>query len=103
MRAVQKSRPMAIFFLIVWGSGLSIVVAGLMAPHWVPQPRPSITDSEWVGRTVGEQGAWSAVHVVYEGCPCSLRVLDHLRERGPISGVRERIVWVKTSGYPRWN
>ena len=86
--------------LIVWGAGLSVLCARMMARHWVPLPRPDVSDPAWVGRGAGsppetQSGAWLAVHVVSEGCPCSRRLLDHLRSRGPVAGVRERVVRVR--------
>lgn len=85
--------------LIVWGAGLSVLCARLMARHWVPLPRPDVSDPAWVGRgsasAAATEPAWLAVHVVSEGCPCSRRLLDHLRSRGPVAGVRERVVRVR--------
>lgn len=69
--------------LAIWVPCLFVVLASLMTDHWATLPRPSTTDTtlqEALGRlrTPTDPGRWTAYHVLYDGCRCSRRVLDHL-------------------------
>ncbi|QJW96669.1 hypothetical protein [Frigoriglobus tundricola] len=95
----HASRTLSRTVLVAWAAGMSLVTAGLMTRHWVPLAQPSAADPDWRARfgprVAGpNRGTWTAVHVLAEGCPCSDRILTHLRARGPHPGVRERLVRV---------
>lgn len=95
----RASRTLSRTVLIAWAAVMSLVTAGLMTRHLVPLAQPSAADPDWQARfgprlAGPDRGTWTAVHILADGCPCSDRILTHLRARGPYPGVRERIVRV---------
>jgi hypothetical protein len=86
----------------IWAPLLLCVVASLMVSHWATLPKPARADRVVASalaqlRQTGDSGKWQAVHVLYSECRCSRRILRHLFERGPVSGVAETIVLVGSS------
>lgn len=80
-----------------WAVGMSLMVASLMASHWVVLPRPSegtvlSAGSELNLRAINQP--WMALHILYGDCPCSRRVLKELLRRTPLPEVTERIVFI---------
>lgn len=85
--------------LLLWLAGTLVLSAYLLAPHLLTLPKPPAHDPRLRGavaamRAPDEAGRWQAVHILYEGCKCSQRVLDHLIERGPAGGYAEAIAIV---------
>lgn len=92
-------------FLTWLCAGLAIT-SSLMIGHVVPLPAPARGDviaaaanatanadpDQSLEHTPG--AAVLALHFLYGDCPCSRNVLDHVLERDPIDGIRERIVFV---------
>jgi hypothetical protein len=87
------------FALGLWGVGILVVGASLMAGHLVSLPVPKVTDSRLrssLGPGPGViQGRWSAHHVLYQSCGCSQRVLAHLLERRARPDLVETVVYVR--------
>ncbi len=85
--------------LVLW-AGMSIVVQStLMASHWYTLPSPERSDPKLEAALValvpdaaGE--SWTAVHVLYSGCRCSARVLDHLFESARPHGLDDVLLLV---------
>jgi hypothetical protein len=88
--------------LAVWGAGILVVGASLMAGHLISLPVPRATDSRLHASLAAgpgvTQGRWSAHHVLYQSCGCSQRVLAHLLERQARPDLTETIVYVRDPG-----
>ncbi len=74
------------------------IVAYLMISHWAVLPHPRVGDAQFSERLqaaeLGRTPNWSAVHFLYDDCPCSRRVLQHVIDSQPIPGVTERVVLI---------
>ena len=70
----------------------------LLGRHVVALPKPD--RGSIAGRALAhlrrpaDRGHWLAVHVLYAGCRCSARVVDHLLQAQAIPDVREIVLWV---------
>jgi len=90
----------------VWGVGILVVGASLMAGHLVSLPVPRATDSRLRASLAAGPGValgevrWSAHHVLYQGCGCSQRVLSHLLERRARTDLVETVVYVRDPATP---
>lgn len=86
-------------FLGVWGAGILVVGASLMAGHVVSLPVPRATDSRLRASLAAGpgvvKGRWSAHHVLYQSCGCSQRVLSHLLKRRARPDLVETVVYVR--------
>jgi len=91
-------------FLGLWGVGILVVGASLMAGHLVSLPVPRATDSRLRASLAAGpgviQGRWSAHHVLYQSCGCSQRVLAHLLERRARPDLVETVVYVRDPASP---
>jgi len=92
-------RAFGVALLLVWAVAVLVVGAALMAPHVVALPVPTPDDSRLAfamrslpGATAGR---WSALHVLYEGCGCSARVLAHLMARRARADLNEQVLFVR--------
>ncbi len=103
MTAKQPGQLVARLVLPVWALLLMVVIASLMANHWVSLPHPAlgatVTVTDLSNPSSGsvtslDDSRWFALHVLFAECPCSRRVLKHVVSREPLSGVRERIVFI---------
>ena len=85
-------------FFPVWGFGLLIICASLMAGHWVTLPHPE--RGEVMAANVGfprfpvDHEQVYAFHFLYGDCSCSRRVLKHVLARSPVPNAKERIVLI---------
>jgi hypothetical protein len=81
-----------------WAAALLFVGAVLLGRHVVALPKPErnpITTRAFAAlREPGDHGRWLAVHVLYAGCKCSARIVDHLAQAEPNPSVREVVLWV---------
>ncbi len=103
--------------LAIWMPAVALGVGSLMVGHWAPLPQPeaeaggplaqslreltSVTPaSERPATQVEEREHWSVVHVLYEGCGCSRRVVDYLLspERSASSVERDLDEWILLVG-----
>ena len=62
---------------------LLVILSSLMVGHWYTLPKPQRDSQQLVSslatlRKADESRSWMAVHVLYSGCGCSKRVLEHL-------------------------
>lgn len=91
--------------LLVWVAAMLVGGALLVLKHKMPLPEaeaPLSAVAASIGRTRvgGENGRWLAIHVLYEKCGCSARVLEALLKHAPDKEVSERIVFVTDEGAP---
>lgn len=86
--------------LMVWAAVCVVVGTYLLASHLLTLPAPAPTDPVLHRAIAARRGAhqlhqWLVLHVMFDECACSQRVLDHLladsRQR---PGVPERVVLV---------
>jgi hypothetical protein len=81
------------WFILMLGVG-----AALLAKHIVAFRTPAPTAA--MGATLGtlrrapDQGKWFALHVLYAGCRCSERVVDHLTSTKRPTDWAEAVLWV---------
>ena len=75
-----------------------LVGAVLLGRHVVALPKPPadpITTRAFAAlRQPGDRASWLAVHVLYAGCRCSARVVDHLAQSSRTESVHEVVLWV---------
>ena len=82
-RAVNLARA----FLALWAGVASVVIASLMAEHWVALPRPAVDDARTQAGLAnlrageGSTARWTLHHVLYADCPCSRDVLEQVLRR----------------------
>jgi hypothetical protein len=96
-RGVRASRV----WLGLWAAVVLLGSSSLMASHLAALPTPKAVDPHVVGEVARDpdaRGRWTTLHILAAGCGCSRYVLEHLARRGPRQGVRERILWVASSG-----
>ncbi len=91
-------RALGVAMLSIWAVAVLVVGAALMAPHVVALPVPApdarlaLAMRSLPGATAGR---WSALHVLYEGCGCSARVLAHLMARRARTDLNEQVLFVR--------
>lgn len=81
----------------VWATVSVGLVGMLMAGHLIALPHPEPTDpavAAALGRVERTRGQWLAVHVLYEACGCSKRVLHRILDGAPRTDADELIVLV---------
>ena len=85
--------------LAVWAVAVLVGGAALMAPHVIalPVPAPSNQRLALAMRSLAgaAPGRLTALHVLYQGCGCSARVLDHLLRRHARADLNEEVVFVR--------
>ncbi|HSR98159.1 MAG TPA: hypothetical protein VLM79_13965 [Kofleriaceae bacterium] len=99
---VQRSqlRKMLIYGgILVWAAVCVVVGTYLLAGHLLTMPAPAPTDPVLhrgiaARRGVHQLDRWLVLHVVYDECVCSQRVLEHLLADRRPPGLAERIVLV---------
>jgi hypothetical protein len=80
--------------------GLATVVAGgqLMAPHLLAFRTPTGDEARDAAlatlRPEGAGAGWTAFHVLYASCGCSVRVLEHLADSERPANLQEVVLWV---------
>ena len=97
MKPIRPSRAQALGRLAVylWVPGSIVVVALLMTSHLLALPTPAARAVEVaLARLDARETGWRAFHVLYTGCPCSLRVAESLVLRGARIDFRERVLLV---------
>ena len=100
--AGQARRPLAplarkvfwLWALVTFVAGGSLALAHTFAMPDEAIARPALATAVAASRRAEEQGRWLALHVLYSRCRCSAQTLAHLRARGVLQGVRERVVLV---------
>lgn len=82
----------------LWLVVMLVAGSSLMSSHLLTLPLPD--DRDAVAAAIGasrsdvDRDRWLAVHILYEACGCSARVLDELQDRHPSDDAVERIVLV---------
>jgi hypothetical protein len=97
----MRSRPTPAWAWTVLGTWAALVLlvgSLLLGRHLIALPRPqlgSVTARAWSGlRGPADRGRWLAIHVLYGGCPCSARIVDHLLQAPRLPTVGEVVLWV---------
>jgi hypothetical protein len=85
--------------LMVWGAACLALGSYLLASHLLTLPAPAPADPVLhqeiaAHRHAHQRDLWLVLHVVYDECGCSQRVLDHLLADSRPAGVAERVVLV---------
>jgi hypothetical protein len=85
--------------LLVWAAVCVLLGTYLLASHLLTLPAPAPTDPVLHRGIAARRGAhqldrWLVLHIVFDECACSQRVLDHLLGNRRPPGVAERIVLV---------
>jgi hypothetical protein len=91
--------------LSVWAATVLVGGALLVLKHQAPLPETEVSAravEAAIGgtRATSEDGRWLVVHVLYEKCGCSSRVLEALLQHRPGDLAAERIVFVTDDGAP---
>lgn len=98
LRFVKKMFP---YWAPVWTVGLIVVAATLGASHLYAQPRPRTNDPSVAASMAllrGHDDGILVVHVLYSECRCSVNIVEHLLDRGPLASAAERILLVGSGG-----
>jgi hypothetical protein len=85
--------------LAVWVAACVMLGAYLLASHLLTLPTPVPADPVLhraiaAHRHAGQRDRWLVLHVVFDDCTCSQRVLAHLLSTSRPAGVTERVVYV---------
>jgi len=85
--------------LLLWAAACVVVGTYLLASHLLTLPAPAPTDPVLHREIATHRGThqldrWLVLHVVYDECVCSQRVLDHLLADSRPPGISERVVLV---------
>jgi hypothetical protein len=85
--------------LLVWAAVCVLLGTYLLASHLLTLPAPAPTDPVLhrgiaARRGIHQLDRWLVLHVVFDQCGCSQRVLDHLLGNRRPSGIAERVVLV---------
>jgi hypothetical protein len=85
--------------LAVWVAACVVVGAYLLASHLLTLPTPATGDPELhraiaAHRHADQRDRWLVLHVVFDDCKCSQRVLAHLLATPRPAGVVERVVYI---------
>jgi len=85
--------------LAAWVVACVVVGAYLLASHLLTLPTPAAADPVLhraiaARRHADQRDRWLVLHVVFDDCKCSQRVLAHLLSTSRPGGVAERIVYV---------
>lgn len=101
-RARVRGLRLGTAVLGAWAAAILIVGAFLMAGHLVSLPAPAMAGERLTTAVAGKaalaKGRWSALHILYDGCGCSSRVLAHLLARGPRSDLQETVIYAGEPG-----
>jgi hypothetical protein len=95
-----KVRRAAWIGLILWGAGVTMVGADLLASHLITLPAPQTTDLRLRATFEGFRApegapAWRAIHALSGHCRCSSLVAEHLLARGAGPFAAERVLLVE--------
>jgi hypothetical protein len=83
--------------LTLWAVALVLLGGFLMAPHVVGLPAPDVGNRGLAALLAAHPSPrqnWRALHVLYQACGCSARVVQHLLERGARVDVAETVIYV---------
>lgn len=82
--------------LAIWGASSLVLCSFLLSRHLLPLPHPPAASPllRAALRRDTDGGRWAVVHILSPACGCSRRVIESLLGRGPLPGVRERVVLV---------
>jgi hypothetical protein len=88
---------------VAWAVVCVVIGAYLLASHLLTLPTPVISDPGLhqaisAQRHPAQRDRWLVLHVVFEDCKCSQRVLEHLLSTSRPTGIAERIVFVTEHG-----
>ncbi len=88
--------------LALWALGCVVVGAYMLAAHLLTLPAPAPADPAFRAAIASQrrpdQRGWFVLHVLYQDCKCSRRVLDHLLATPRPAAVTERVVLITRDG-----
>jgi hypothetical protein len=95
----RSRRILIIGLLLGWVGACVLLGATLLASHLVTLPAPAAADPVLqraiaAHRRSDQRNQWMALHILYDQCGCSRRVLDHLLSRPRPANLVERVVVV---------
>ena len=98
----RLARLAARFTIAFWVPIVLVIGAYLLGGHLLTLPAPTRENPQLTHAIAAIQIAdgrdrWVVLHVLYEDCRCSARMLNHLLSRGADPTIIERIVFVETS------
>ncbi|MFO0941347.1 MAG: hypothetical protein U0930_11320 [Pirellulales bacterium] len=99
MRPISKS-TLAKAFFSAWATVLLVICSSLMVSHWVALPVPKNAQM-LINNTVSTSATTQDIkvfHILLKSCPCSRRIVNHLKVRPAIQGVKEYVVLVGSPG-----
>jgi hypothetical protein len=79
--------------LVAWLPSVVIPGSYLLGGHLAGLPSGDAATAQALKALQRARG-WSMTHFLYGPCGCSLRILEHLMERGPTAELNERVVLV---------
>ena len=88
MKTRVKHQLMVSGLFLVWGLGLSLIVAALMVRHEATFAPPEL------GTHPATTGLWYVRHILATECRCSLRIVSHLQERDAHANVIEHVLLI---------
>jgi hypothetical protein len=86
---VRKREVLAKSASVLLTLAATLVMARLMAAHM-----PFAVDPPASGPPARRTGHWQAVYILGSDCVCSLRVAEHLAQRGRLADIEERTILV---------
>jgi hypothetical protein len=96
--AIFVRRGLAYLGLAAWVAVCIVIGALLLARHLLTMPTPGVGDpvlrAAIHAQRRADQRGWLVLHVLYDACGCSARVLDHLLHTTRPSGIAERVVYI---------
>ncbi|MCE9571698.1 MAG: hypothetical protein K8W52_00940 [Deltaproteobacteria bacterium] len=88
--------------LALWAIACVVVGAYMLAAHLLTLPAPAPGDPGFRAAIASQrrpsQHGWLVLHVLYQDCKCSRRVLDHLLATPRPADVDERVVLITDDG-----
>jgi hypothetical protein len=102
-RGILSRRGWSCVGLVAWVAVCIVAGALLLARHLLTMPTPAVGDPILRAAIHAQRAGdprWRVLHVLYDGCGCSVRVLDHLLHSDRPSGVVERVVYITEDPVP---
>ena len=95
---IDKIKKYAVYFSLgAWVLGVSLPLIYFHAWHSVPLPQTDLRVENLLEDLGAELDRWQMLHFVDAACLCSNFVAQHLVERGPQAGLRERVIVLDTT------
>ncbi|MCI5065534.1 hypothetical protein MRY87_07410 [bacterium] len=93
----EAKERFAVVLFFAWAVLCLALGSILMVKHIIPLPVAFIPSQSFLSSVANSNEPLNVVHVLTEGCKCSAVISRYLVERGPLSGVRERVLYAAKS------